>query len=849
MRTVTGTLLLPNSVPIGVGTLIFTAAETSNQVLEGSTATAGVDAAGAYTITLRNGAFRVYFEADGITRIYLGKIVVEDGNDIGLDTLLMQTRLFVPPDLIQYIAGEIETAGEGYQAIGDYLNVAYDIDDDPTTPTGLVLSLIEYNGIVSIKAVWDPSTNVSGNDIGYTFVYYIDEAEQTSMVVHDTTWTIPNVTVGETYAIKVKAASTSNTNRPSAGFAQGQITVVSANPTPIDAGTITADSGLDFIVLRWTNPTGNMYLKTHVYIGSTVGFTPDETNLIYSGVAPVFMHHVTDTNSYFFKFKTESSIGAFSTVTGPIGPHAAIKIDDTTIGQLMAEGAITAQHLADGAIVQEKLAANAVAASKLAVLDLTNLVENNNFTLFDIGTQTYPGWDFGATPPINFGADGYIELPANSEMSNNMQFSCSEGDKFYGTAKLSWVAPAGIANKGIQIIFLDVNDNELNSDFTIINVSTTHADDQVVEGFTVAPAETVKGFIRLKTEAVTASIKFKDVVCRKGAAVLIEDGEITADKINVGTLFALDIWVEGVLKTSQTANRGVIIGSAVGLQMYNNSGNLIVDFNPTSGDALFKGKLTAASITGNIEVVSGGYLRSPSKTYGAAAAGFFLGSSGGVYKFDIGNSTQYLRWDGSSLSIKGAITATSGSFTGAVTAQSGSITGNLQVSGGVYYGKTSYASTAAGFWLGGNSFHIGNNTDFMKWDGSALTLSKKSWLASGTWASSGRLFDSVWIGIQGEQGSFTITSYYTAFADIDTGYDAPTLSSDTNDIGLIGFITITSVSDDAQVSKTTAHAQIVRTGTGIGRVYLRVAMNHAKLAAGDIIGNVTGFSWILRGLI
>jgi hypothetical protein len=41
----------------------------------------------------------------------------------------------------------------------------------------------------------------------------------------------------------------------------------------------------------------------------------------------------------------------------------------------------------------------------------------------------------------------------------------------------------------------------------------------------------------------------------------------------------------------------------------------------------------------------------------------------------IGGSTNYLSWNGSTLEVKGKVTATSGSFSGSVNASSGSITG------------------------------------------------------------------------------------------------------------------------------------------------------------------------------
>ena len=63
---------------------------------------------------------------------------------------------------------------------------------------------------------------------------------------------------------------------------------------------------------------------------------------------------------------------------------------------------------------------------------------------------------------------------------------------------------------------------------------------------------------------------------------------------------------------------------------------------------------------------SGGYLRSGTKTYAAAEAGFFIGRSNSQYQFDIGSSANYLRWSGSALSIKGTITLSDGTAEAAI---------------------------------------------------------------------------------------------------------------------------------------------------------------------------------------
>lgn len=90
------------------------------------------------------------------------------------------------------------------------------------------------------------------------------------------------------------------------------------------------------------------------------------------------------------------------------------------------------------------------------------------------------------------------------------------------------------------------------------------------------------------------------------------------------------------------------------------------------------GYLNTLSLTGPLTLTtSSSVIQSTGASYGST--GLFLGYSGAAYKFSLGNK---LTFDGSSLSISGAVTATSGSFSGSITASSLSITGAASFSGG-----------------------------------------------------------------------------------------------------------------------------------------------------------------------
>jgi hypothetical protein len=71
------------------------------------------------------------------------------------------------------------------------------------------------------------------------------------------------------------------------------------------------------------------------------------------------------------------------------------------------------------------------------------------------------------------------------------------------------------------------------------------------------------------------------------------------------------------------------------------------------------GSLSALSADlGVVEISSTGNLASTGKDYGNSTSGFFLGYSGGAYKFDVGDSSKSLRWSGSDLLVNGDIIGT-----------------------------------------------------------------------------------------------------------------------------------------------------------------------------------------------
>lgn len=120
--------------------------------------------------------------------------------------------------------------------------------------------------------------------------------------------------------------------------------------------------------------------------------------------------------------------------------------------------------------------------------------------------------------------------------------------------------------------------------------------------------------------------------------------------------------------------------------------NLPVDFDNVNGshkpsnnaDVTQAALIAGVTLTnGGITLSAGGALKGGKTVYGSGT-GIFFGYSGSAYKLDIGSSSNYLRWDGSSLQLRGDIIGTS----------SIDITGGANFGGSIVSGGLAFAVVA-----------------------------------------------------------------------------------------------------------------------------------------------------------
>lgn len=166
--------------------------------------------------------------------------------------------------------------------------------------------------------------------------------------------------------------------------------------------------------------------------------------------------------------------------------------------------------------------------------------------------------------------------------------------------------------------------------------------------------------------------------------------------------------------------QGASVNSSVGLTAAGNWSSLVVEVIP--GSAIVEGTLSAEALTANTTMTtnlllgSGGAIRQNKTWWGDSTAGLFLGDNGGTPMVNIGNSSNYLQWNGSALTVAGTFTVGGMSVVGDIITYG---SGNIKT-----LNKDAYNDLTNGFFLGGNgTVGIGGANGSLRFDGTNLYLS------------------------------------------------------------------------------------------------------------------------------
>lgn len=707
MRLLQGKLTRPDNLTIGSGELQLIAAKSHGTVLEGTRLNVPVEADGSYSTNLKQCKYFVYFEQDSKELLFLGSINITDHVDpIDLATLLERSNPIVDLSLEQYIQERIQEGLSGKQDVGDYLTPEYDADTTPTTPQQLQVKVLEdplvREGGYCIGVVWEPSSNIAGSDIEYHILCenltepLVPNSIQTTSL---TTCFVREVGTGCDYKISVTAKSSVASGRKSLGTATATVTVSPETVPPVNKNSFKSVPGIKSITLLWDSPDYSKDYEFEVFSGNTIDFSASYENMVYRGKVTSCIVQATADNPdpdlpYYFKIRTRDRFGEVSTMVSLPDPYYILKLDATTLGNILDSKAISAHHIADGAVVEDKIAARAMAASKLAVVDLNSLVENGDFTATRLNTEdevTCDRWNHtsefaSGIPPVYTTPYDSITLSPNSDLVNEYEFHCVPGEKLYASCKVSWDNPAGSGERGLEIVFLDKDGLEISTGNTFVegcmSTEDAPASEVILSGFVKdIPVNATKGFVKLKVGSTLCPITFHEVNCRLGASTLIEPKGISADRINVLNLFAQEMRLNegGNIRTGENTGRtdvedgsGIIMNKEA-ITLYDAQGQ------PTTilkkdGSAQFTGVVQGGSFKGNIDalggaivggtivggVVVGSKIHSPGKDHFLSTVpGFFMEGN----QFAVGDDTNFMRYDGESLRIMKNLAKVSGMHT------------------------------------------------------------------------------------------------------------------------------------------------------------------------------------------
>ena len=154
---------------------------------------------------------------------------------------------------------------------------------------------------------------------------------------------------------------------------------------------------------------------------------------------------------------------------------------------------------------------------------------------------------------------------------------------------------------------------------------------------------------------------------------------IVAKKAN-NTTFALN--------TDGTVTIGGSLAAATGyFAGYLRAGAAIVE-NITMGS------LDGGVTYGSIDVGAGGSIYGGKTAYSSTGAGFWLGYDGTDHKLNIGSSNNFVKWDGTSLSIQG--TLQSSNFSTGTAGWKLDNAGNIEVNSGTFRGTLDVKSAVSG---------------------------------------------------------------------------------------------------------------------------------------------------------
>ena len=361
---------------------------------------------------------------------------------------------------------------------------------------------------------------------------------------------------------------------------------------------------------------------------------------------------------------TGAKIAALTIETGNI---AALSITTAKIAALavtaaeIAAGAVTtakiaalaveAGNIAAGAVTTAKIAALAVTTANIAALAVTsNELAAGSVIAGKIAALTIVAADIAAGT-ITGAKIAAVTITA----ANIAALTITAAEIAAGTITGAKIAATTITASNIAALTITAAEIAAGTITGAKIAAVTIAAANIVAG-TITATEIAAGTITgAKIAALTietGNIAALSITTAKIAALAVTAAEIAANTITAAKIAA------GTITTTQIAAATIVAGNIVAGTI---TGNEIAASTITSGK-LSVAQLSAISAdlgaitAGTITLPNTGWIKGGQTDY-ATGTGFFLGYSGAAYKFSIGDTTKYIKWDGAALTVRGTLNA------------------------------------------------------------------------------------------------------------------------------------------------------------------------------------------------
>jgi len=459
-------------------------------------------------------------------------------------------------------------------------------------------------------------------------------------------------------------------------------------PTSL-AFTDTDNSNTSRPFLAWALPTDYPYYQWRVNVKDSSG--NQQINRIVD-VNNCDLNFLPVDANYVANITALNSVGVESTATA-----LTFTVGDAPTGTPdIKDSAIVTNKLGNGAVTNVKV--NDLSAAKINTGEL-NLGTANGMAV----KQGKSGYTDNSTTGLWLGNDGGTTKLNIGSASKYLRFDGTNllvaGDISASTGTISTSIAIGSGN---NIFKADANGIYLgNASFGsapfkvamnggLVATSATITGTLTANNINTSMFQYVGGNLIIKDDAITRAKIVDDAINN----ALIATDAVNQDSIAANSITAVKIVARAIDASRITAGTLTSASGVFGVISANNITTGTLNATNVAVTNLNASNITTGEL--NLGTAAGMSVRQNKTGYSSNAAGFWLGNDGGTAKFNIGNSSSFLRWDGSALNIAGSIAATTGVIGGFTVGSNSLIAGS---------GTSRISlSTAAGIHLGNNTF-------------------------------------------------------------------------------------------------------------------------------------------------